>query len=124
MGQLKLQFNSQLAEIEKAKEKTDRNWRNKLRELEERMVKQRRDEMDQLENVTRSERVTMMEAQRISVDAVKAKLDENHNRHLRQVEEEHGEAIELLQQRLVHLKINQERHVKMYKLIVLGNCVF
>ena len=80
LDQLKQQFNAQLGDIEKAKNKNNRNWKNQVREVEEKMIKERRIELEMLESSAQNERVAMMESQRISIDALKSKLDENHQR--------------------------------------------
>ena len=96
---MKDHFNSQLSEIEKLKSKTDRKWKNEMQEFEEKMMKERRIELDALEARSRQESMSMMAAQRISVSALKSKLEDNHKRHLKLIEQEHEEAMELIQQR-------------------------
>ena len=48
----------------------------------------------------RDDSMKLMESQRISINALKAKLEENQERQLKQLDTEHQEALELLQIRL------------------------
>lgn len=100
LEQMKNGFATQLAEHQKSESKNNRDWKMRLVELEEKMIKEKRAEMEQFESNSHKERLELMESQRISIDALRGKLEGNFNRQLQQMEEEHVEAIELLQQRL------------------------
>jgi len=93
-------FATQRAQHQKSESKNNRDWKMRLVELEEKMIKEKRAEMEQFESNSHKERLELMESQRISIDALRGKLEGNFNRQLQQMEEEHVEAIELLQQRL------------------------
>lgn len=78
----------------------ERTLKQETQMTEERLIQERRDEIDSVETKFREESMKLMESQRISINALKAKLEENQERQLKQVETEHQDALDLLQIRL------------------------
>jgi len=58
---------------------------------------EKREEIDLIEMSHRDDSMKLMESQRISINALKGKLEQNQERQIKQIEQEHQEALELLQ---------------------------
>merc|ERR1711892_1143322 len=70
------------------------------RTLEERLNAEKGSAIDELDQRYRDESMKMMESQRISITALKSKLEQNQERQIKQLDQEHQDALELLQMRL------------------------
>ena len=64
---LQMEFEAKLREVGKNKAQNERSWRNKMREAEDQMARERRTELEKLESNSHQERMQMMESQRIAV---------------------------------------------------------
>ena len=85
--------------LEKEKAMVERDLKNSMRLLEERLLKEKRAEIELIETGHREDSMKMMESQRISINALKTKLEDNLERQIKQLDQEHQDALELLQMR-------------------------